>query len=206
MICATGASTRISAPNERAALAIAVAEAAHPATGNPHDAELAVADVADLVVGHHERGARRARAGPRADDPAHREHTEHLRRLEVVLEQVGDAHREEPGDVRCATDAEAPQPPGQRSLGGEIGRTPAANRAAGPPMSSGPSTAARPSSQASHASIASASRAENLLDLGATPCVVARQLQRATVGVGDEVGALRVHVVAVAVELEVAHE
>ena len=35
-----------------------------PPSGKPHDAELAVADVADLVVRHHVRGARRARARP----------------------------------------------------------------------------------------------------------------------------------------------
>ena len=53
--------------------------AAHAAAREAPVAHLAVADVTDLVMRHHVRGARRTRPGPRADDAAHREHALHLR-------------------------------------------------------------------------------------------------------------------------------
>ena len=75
----------------RAARAHRLRHAAHAALGKPPAPHLPVADVADLVVGHHVRGARRARAGPGADHAAHAQDALHLRRLEMLLEQVGDA-------------------------------------------------------------------------------------------------------------------
>ena len=55
------------------------AEPAHAPTGESPRPELAVTDIADLVVRHHERGARRARSRPRADDATHGQDAEHLR-------------------------------------------------------------------------------------------------------------------------------
>ena len=49
-----------------------VAHPPMPPSGKPHEPSWPVADVADLVVRHHVRGARRARPGPRADHAAHR--------------------------------------------------------------------------------------------------------------------------------------
>ena len=45
-----------------------------PPAGNPHAPSSPVADVAELVVGHHERRAGRPRSGPRADHAGHRQH------------------------------------------------------------------------------------------------------------------------------------
>ena len=55
------------------------AHATHTALGKPPRSELAVADIADLVVRHDVRGTRRARAGPRPDHTADCEHALHLR-------------------------------------------------------------------------------------------------------------------------------
>ena len=53
--------------------------APHSPLGEPPHPHLPFADVADLVMRHHVRGARRARTGPRADDAAHRERPLQLR-------------------------------------------------------------------------------------------------------------------------------
>ena len=50
--------------------------------------------------------------------PADRQHAAHLRRLEVLVEQVGDAHREQPGHVARRRHAEPARAPGA----GEPGR------------------------------------------------------------------------------------
>ena len=103
------------AVRDRGASRSACADAAHAAFGEAPRSELAVADVADLVVRHHVRGARRARPGPRADHAAHREHALHLRRREALVEQVGDAHREQARDVADAADVEPAQRPRERA-------------------------------------------------------------------------------------------
>ena len=76
----------------------------------------------------------------------------------------------------------------------------------GTAVSSGPRTSASPCSHSSQRSIASASARGELGDLGVATRRVGGQLQRAPVGVGDEVGTLRVHLVAVALEVEVAQD
>ena len=58
-----------------------------------------IADVADGVVGHHIGGARLVRSGPGADHTIDRQRPLHLRGLEPVVEQVGDAHGHQPGHV-----------------------------------------------------------------------------------------------------------
>ena len=96
---ATAASVRTVAPFGDGGVAQRPADRAHAALGESPRAELALADVADLVVRHDVRGPGRPRPGPRADHAADREHALHLRRREVLVEQVGDAHREQAGDV-----------------------------------------------------------------------------------------------------------
>ena len=98
------------------------AHPAHTALRESPRAELAVADVTDLVVRHHVRGAGRARTGPRADHAAHREHTLHLRRREELVEQVGDAHREQARHVGGAVDAETAELPRELQLVDEVAR------------------------------------------------------------------------------------
>ena len=95
---------------------------AHAAGGKTPRAELAVADVTDLVVRHHVRGARGARPGPRADHAADRQHALHLRRLEVFVEEIGDAHREQAGDVGHPPHAQAPNVPRQLELFHQVAR------------------------------------------------------------------------------------
>ena len=82
------------------------ADAAHPALLEPPGAEVAVADVPDRVMEHHVGGARLVRTGPRPDHAVHREHALDGIGLEPVVEQIGDAHREQAGDVAHAPFAE----------------------------------------------------------------------------------------------------
>jgi hypothetical protein len=46
----------------------------------------------------------------------------HLRRLEELVEQVGDAHREQSRDVTCAANVEPAQPPCETRLFEEVAR------------------------------------------------------------------------------------
>src|SRR4030095_8830864 len=101
-----------------------VADPAHAALGKAPAAELAVADVADVVVGHDVGGAGGARPGPGADDPADRVHGLELGRLEILLQQVGDAEGEQPGDVGRLAGVEPAQPPDQAGLLGQVDRVP----------------------------------------------------------------------------------
>ena len=80
----------------------------------PHAAgHRALADVADRVVHHHVGGARLVGAGPGADDAVDAQQTLDLGGLEPLVEQVGDAHREQPGDVGGAAHVEVAHAPGQ---------------------------------------------------------------------------------------------
>src|SRR6185437_7363610 len=85
---------------------------AHAALLEAPVAQVPVADVADRVVRHHVGGARLVRAGPGADHPVDRKCTLDLRRLEPVVEQVGDAHRHQPGHVGDRANVETAVPPG----------------------------------------------------------------------------------------------
>ena len=76
-----------------------VAHRAHAALLEPPAAEVAVADVADRVVEHDVGGAGLVGAGPRADHAVDREHRLDRVGLEPVVQQVGDAHREQARDV-----------------------------------------------------------------------------------------------------------
>ncbi len=74
-------------------------DGAHPAFDEPPARDLAVADVAHRVVHQHVGGPRRVRPGPGTDDAVHRLEALHLGRFEPTLQQIGRAHREQPGDV-----------------------------------------------------------------------------------------------------------
>ena len=108
-----------------------LAHRAHAAVGEAPRAELAVADVADLVVRHHVGGAGRARPGPRADDAADRRARPASaatrttrragRRCSIVKRRVTSA---------TPRDAEPAQRPREPGLVDEIARV-AASRACG---------------------------------------------------------------------------
>ena len=90
-----------------------VGDRAHAALLEAPVAQVAVAHVADRVVRHHVGGARLVRAGPGPDHAVDRERALDLRRLEPVVEQVGDRHRHQPGHVGDRADVEAAVAPGQ---------------------------------------------------------------------------------------------
>ena len=73
--------------------------AAHTALGISPAAELAVAHITDRMVGHHVGGAGFVGSRPRPDHTVDGESSLDLRRFEPVIEQVGDAHGQQPGDV-----------------------------------------------------------------------------------------------------------
>ena len=204
---ATAASVRTVAPFAIAASRSARLTAPMPPSGKPHEPSWPsptspILWCAITYAVPAERGP-----GPRADDAAHREHALHLRRREVLVEQVGDAHREQAGDVgdavaRRARAAATRAEPGRRGR-----RACASRRVAGSSSSNGPSTSARLPSHASHRSYASASALRELRDLRVPARgIVVGELQRAAVAVGREVAVLRVHLVAVRLELELAHD
>ena len=87
-ILTTAASVRIVAPKPRGGAAHRGGHAAHAAFGEAPRADRALADVADLVMGHDVRATRRARPGPRADYAGHRQDAAHLGRLEPLLERL----------------------------------------------------------------------------------------------------------------------
>jgi len=91
---------------------VSAGDRAHAAFGEAPVAQVAVADVADRVVRHHVGGARLVGPGPGADHAVDRERTLDLRRLEPVVEQVGDRHRHQPGHVGDRADVQAPVAPG----------------------------------------------------------------------------------------------
>ena len=116
----TGEFVRISAPKERGAARDGRGHGAHAtdrvAPGPHRAAHAAVADVADRVVQHDVRRAGLARTCPGADDAVDRHHPLHLGRLEPVVEQVGDAHREQPGRVTDLAHVEPTHAPGELEL------------------------------------------------------------------------------------------
>ena len=89
---ATGASVRISAPSARAALPIALRDAAGPALGDAPGPERAV-DLAHVVVEQDVRRARALDALVGADDPRRRHRRLERVRLEPLVEEVRRAHR-----------------------------------------------------------------------------------------------------------------
>ncbi len=97
---------------------------AHAAFGGEAPAaELPVTDVTDRVVCHHVGSARLVRAGPGADHAVHRECPLDLRGgLEPVVEQVGDAHRQQAGDVRGHPGGDALLTPRQLGEVEQVGR------------------------------------------------------------------------------------
>ena len=90
-----------------------VGDRAHAALLEAPVAQVAVADVADGVVRHHVGGAGLVRTGPGPDHAVDRERALDLRRLEPVVEQVGDRHRHQPGHVGDRADVKAAVAPGQ---------------------------------------------------------------------------------------------
>ncbi len=165
----------------------------------------AFADVADLVVHHHVSRAGRPRARPGADDTADREHTLELRTLEVIVEEVGDARGEEPGQVARRADvdaAEAPTEAGQveqiaRPLGADLGRDLRQHRA------EQVGQAAQPGVPLLHGVGVAGGE---LRDLLVASHRIVGELQVAAVRVGREVGPLRVDPVAVPFQLELSED
>jgi hypothetical protein len=102
----------------------------HAALGEAPAAQVAVADVADRVVGHDVGGAGRLRPGPGADHPVDGQAGLDLLGLEPVVEQVADAHGHEPGHVADGAHVKALVAPGQPEqlaqvrgpAGAELGR------------------------------------------------------------------------------------
>jgi hypothetical protein len=88
----------------------------HPALGHAPGAERAVADVTDRVVGHHVAGPPLVRSRPRADQPVDRHRRLDLVGREEPVEQVGHAHRHEPGDLTDRPDVQASEAPGESEL------------------------------------------------------------------------------------------
>jgi hypothetical protein len=85
----------------------------HAALGEAPAAQVAVADVADRVVGHHVGGAGRLGPGPGADHPVDGQARLDLLGLEPVVQQVADAHGHQPGHVADGAHVKAPVAPGQ---------------------------------------------------------------------------------------------
>ena len=90
-----------------------VGDGAHAALLEAPVAQVPVADVADRMVRHHVGGAGLVRAGPGADHAVDRERALDLRRLEPVVEQVGDRHGHKPGHVGDRAHVEVLVAPGQ---------------------------------------------------------------------------------------------
>ena len=97
--------------------------------------------------------------------------------VEVVLDQVGDAVGEQPGDVDAARDVDAAQR-AAAARPAAAGRAACASRAwAGSGPAAARATAPRPASRASQRSYAAASLEENSLDLRPPPRRVVGQPQ-----------------------------
>ncbi len=105
-----------------AACPIACGDRTHAAAREAPGAGLTVDGVADVVVQHHVRGAGAARTGPHADDTGDREHAAHRVGLEAVLDDVGEAGREQAGEVERRADVDAAQLARQPGLRQQIGR------------------------------------------------------------------------------------
>ena len=99
----------------------------HTALGITPASHLAVADVTDGVVRHDVGGAGLIGAGPRPDHAVDRQRALDLRRLEPVVEQVGDAHREQSGDVSGTANGDVALAPRELGQLGQIRRAPRAD-------------------------------------------------------------------------------
>ena len=180
-------------------------DAAHPAAREAPRADAPVAEVADVVVGDDVRRARGAGTGPGADHRGDRQHPAHRVGLEGVLDQVRGAAREQPGEVDGLALVDVLEPAQQQRLAREVGRL------------------ARPElrrdladertehlAQAVHPLVPVPDRVGilggELRDLLAPRGLVVGELEVLPVDARREVGALRVDVVAVAHEVEVAHQ
>ena len=100
-------------------------DAAHAATREPPRPGLTV-HVADVVVQGHVGAARRPRPGPRADHSRHRQQPAQRIALEVPVEQVGDAPRQQPGQINGAPGIDLAQMPQQQPLPQQVLRPPRA--------------------------------------------------------------------------------
>ncbi len=108
LICATGASVRISAPRCAGGAGDGLGHAARAALGDAPGAEGAV-DLAHVVVQQHVGRARRAHAQEGADDARGRHRGLERLRLEPALQEVGRAHRHELDEGRAAGVAAGPR-------------------------------------------------------------------------------------------------
>lgn len=161
--------------------------------------------LADVVVEHDVRGAGRARPRPRADHPADRQHAPHRVGLEPVLDQVGDAVGEDPGDVDGRAYVEVLQHAQQPGLAEEVGGTARAEPGRDPLEER-----AEDAAQLAHPRVPALVRrgvlAGEPADLLSPPRRIVGQPQVAAVGARREVGTLRVDVVPVAVQPQVADQ
>jgi hypothetical protein len=177
--------------------------AAHAAAREAPAGGLA-AGLVEVVVQRDEAGAGAARARPGADHAGDAEQPAHRVGVEALLDEVGDARGEQAGEVERRAHVHLAQLGrergllGQRlgSLGPELGRDLMQQRAderaeTGEPLL--PTLVG-----------VGVARGE-LADLGAARLRVVGEQQMAAVGARREVGALRVDVVAVLGETQVAH-
>ena len=152
-----GSRSRTTRPTRR----IASETAAHAALLEAPRSEVTVADVADRVVEHHVRGPRLVGPGPRADHAVHGEHRLDRVGLEPVVEQVADAHREQPRDVGDAAHAELAHLPGGLRARRSGRRSRASRASAAPAAAAARARRRRPSATPPTLGIVSASFFEN---------------------------------------------
>ena len=98
-----------------------VGDPAHASLGDRPRAEGSVADVTDRMVGHDVAGPRLVRARPGADQPVERHHRLHLLGFEEAIQQVGDRHRHELGEVADRANVQSAEAPRELQLLEQIG-------------------------------------------------------------------------------------
>jgi hypothetical protein len=175
-------------------------DAAHAAARETPDAGLAV-EVAEVVVEHDVRGAGRAWPGPGADHPGDRQDTADGVGLEAGLDEVGDGVGDDADDVDRGPLVDAAQPAKQQRLAGEVG-----GPAGAEPGRDVPQQRAEERAEAGHVGVPGrvgvGVRPRELRDLGVPLGRLVGEAQAAAVAPRREVRPLRVHVVAVAFEVQ----
>ena len=167
---------------------------------------MTVSDVTDRVVSHHVGGPRFVRPRPRTDHAVQRVRDLYLVRFEPLVEEVADAHGHQPGHVGHPANAESSVPPGHSELidhVGPSGRTDLRRYV----HEEGPENVRQtlqPRVPFRHGFgvLGRKPRDAVAVLLG----VVGVELQRTAVGPGLVVGAHRVDLVAVSLELEVSDD
>ena len=192
--------------SDRAADAIAAVRPPIPPSGNPHEpsSPSPTSPIWWWAITKAVPGERGPAHVPITPDTESTPSTS--RRLEEVVEEIGDAHREQAGDVGDAAHAESLQLPRQPGLAEQVRRAGAAELGRDRREQRAEHVGQARGATSSQRSIASASAVENLAISAWRRAAVRGQLQRPAVGVGHEVRALGVHLVAVTLQLEVAED